>query len=156
MVAREFCELIEAHPGIGRKRFLEKTLLTLSRLYTAGVHLPLTYSSANYKERRMTHQQWQALFMSIGKKLGVVQGYWEFFNPRSKDDPVAGSLADDLADSYRDIKPGLLAFEKGSPAVKESVVRQWRAGLILHWGHHATGALYALHNLMADGHFMRP
>ncbi len=152
LVASDYCALIEAHPKMSRKKFLEGVLLTLTRLYAAGVHLPTFDSSAKYQERRLTHKQWQALFKSLGRKLGNLQFYWEFFNPRFKDDPVAGNLADDLADIYRDIKPGLLVFEQGSTQVKKAVIWHWRFSLISHWGHHATGAIYVLHHLLADGY----
>jgi hypothetical protein len=55
-----------------------------------------------------------------------------------------GSIADDLADTWRDLKQGLLALESGSP--EADVVFSWRHDFTSHWGRHAVNALAALHD----------
>jgi hypothetical protein len=70
--------------------------------------------------------------------------YSAVFNPLDATDvaPVTGSLADDLADIYRDIASGLRAYELGNRA---GAVWEWSFGLHSHWGAHATFAIRALH-----------
>jgi hypothetical protein len=67
------------------------------------------------------------------------------FPIESEDEPSVGSLADDLADIWRDVTEGLLALEIGSP--EADVIFHWRYLLDVHWGRHAVDALAALHAL---------
>lgn len=46
--------------------------------------------------------------------------------------------------TYRDIKVGLLLFDKGR---SNSAIWHWRLFPRIHWGHHAAVALPALHCL---------
>lgn len=87
--------------------------------------------------------EWHRLFRSLRRKLGTCDQYWKFFNPFVKDKPVLGSLADDLADIYGDIRPGLQLYKHGSSDAKRTAIWNWRFH-ISHWGRHATGALRAL------------
>ena len=90
------------------------------------------------------------LFKNLRRKLGPHDRYWEFFNPYVKDDPVTRSLADDLADIYRDIQPGLKLYRYGSKGARGAAIWNWRFGLTSHWGHHATDALRALQQLRSE------
>ena len=54
---------------------------------------------------------------------------------------MAGSLADDAADIYRDLPSGL----------NDNAVGEWRFGFDNNWGKHAAEALYALHSLTHPG-----
>lgn len=77
--------------------------------------------------------------------LGV-DGYWEVFDPRELDEPVGGSLTDDLVDIYRDLRRGLsLAIGSLSDAVWE-----WKFSFETHWGNHATDAIRVLHRVATD------
>jgi hypothetical protein len=148
--AREFCRLIEEHRKESRKSFLRRISATLARLYAGAVHLPRTSPSGRVKARRLSKREWQTLFMSLGRKLGSECCYWECFNPYVREELMAGSLADDFADIYRDIKPGLVSYDAGSPSSQEAAVTEWRLGMLSHWGHHATGALRVLHQLQSE------
>ena len=65
------------------------------------------------------------------------------------DERTQGDLADDLADIYRDIKPGLTAWNTGDDAYLEDIFYQWlQQGHIHHWGRHAVNAMRALHWLV--------
>ncbi|HVE41456.1 MAG TPA: DUF5063 domain-containing protein [Planctomycetota bacterium] len=148
--AREFCQLIEGHRKGSRKSFLNRVAATLPRLYAGAVHLPRRNSSGRVKARRLSRKEWQALFMSLGRKLGRECCYWECFNPYVREELMAGSLADDFADIYRDIKPGLVSYDAGSTTSQEAAVTEWRSAMLSHWGHHATGALRVLHHLRSE------
>lgn len=73
------------------------------------------------------------------------QYYWEIFTPITEEpeEPVCGDIADDFADIYADIKPGLLAYDLGR---LPQAVWHWRFAWSIHWGEHATSALRALHS----------
>jgi hypothetical protein len=60
-----------------------------------------------------------------------------------------GDLADDLADIYRDIKPGLRAWDTEEEGYLDEVVFDWKLPHFgSHWGIHAVGAMRALHPLV--------
>ena len=54
------------------------------------------------------------------------------------------SLADDLADIYRDVKNGLVAEQAGAAARPNDVLWTWRFAFESHWATHAADALRAL------------
>ncbi|MFK7992281.1 MAG: DUF5063 domain-containing protein [Sandaracinaceae bacterium] len=68
--------------------------------------------------------------------------YWEVFNPYVDEERVAGSLSDDFFDIYRDLRRGLVAFDKGR---HQKALWDWRFHFDHHWGDHAVDALRALH-----------
>ena len=78
--------------------------------------------------------------------------YWVYFDPSeppdSNDEPVMGNLADDFTDIYRDIKPGLKAWDSMDDKLLPEIVFDWKFPLFgTHWGVHAVSAMRALHPL---------
>ena len=66
---------------------------------------------------------------------------------RSPDSPeVTGSLADDIADVYRDLRTGLRKWQRGESG---GALWEWRFNFEAHWGQHADDALRAIHSLSA-------
>ena len=88
------------------------------------------------------HPEWAAVF----RRMQAIRPrtYSLVFDPHAapEEDPILHSLADDLADVYRDLQLGNLLWEDGRQA---EAAWQWRFHWSSHWGRHATGALYALH-----------
>ena len=150
MAAGDFCRLIETHRKMSRQTFLMRIIVVLPRLYASALDLPPIDSKGTYEERRLTSKEWQILFKSLGRKLGRYSRYWEIFNPYVRDDVVASSLADDLADIYGDIKPGLQMYNQGPRGARNTAIWTWSVLLIYHWGHHATQALRALQQLHSE------
>ena len=75
-----------------------------------------------------------------------VQLYWDIFNPLEEESPVLNSLSDDLADIYRDIKEGLILYNRGMII---EAVWEWRFNFQIHWGAHLTGAQRAIHSYLS-------
>lgn len=71
--------------------------------------------------------------------------YWSVFDPLEEEPPVLCSLADDLADIYRDIKVGLIMFKDGHIV---EAVWQWRFDFSLHWAAHLTSAQRAIQSYL--------
>lgn len=62
---------------------------------------------------------------------------------------IHGSLADDLADIYRDLKEGLtLTSVKEYPS--RGIVFEWQYSFETHWGKHAINAIAVLHSISAQ------
>jgi hypothetical protein len=151
-VAGKFCRLIEGHRAMSREAFQEVVLRNLSLLYAVALQLRSSSKTSDLQAQRMTHAQWEQLFKSLGRKLGTHQRYWVVFNPQAEEKPLVGNLADDLADIYRDLKPGLLAFARGRTRERAAAVWAWHVSFLQHWGHHAASAIRVLHELGAAIH----
>ena len=69
--------------------------------------------------------------------------YRQVFSPceLSAEAPVTADLCDDLADIYGDLWHGLQALNRGNGVY---ALTYWRESYLEHWGHHASGALYAI------------
>jgi hypothetical protein len=72
--------------------------------------------------------------------------------PVPADKPVTASLADDIADIYRDVVSGLRHYRAGH---RDEAVWQWTFTLQSHWGGHITGAIRALHCWLAANDLSR-
>jgi len=68
--------------------------------------------------------------------------YWEVFDPYIQEEPVCGSLADDLSDIAADLQRGIKEYDSGRIG---NAVFEWKFGLNSHWGNHAVNALRVLH-----------
>lgn len=93
------------------------------------------------------------MFAMVQRALGPQEAYWAYFDPseppNSVEQPIFHSLADDLADIYRDIKPGLRAWDTCDDSYLETIVFDWKTPLFgSHWGVHAVSAMRALHPIV--------
>ena len=102
---------------------------------------------AEHKPRakiRPNDEQWGQLYNLLKEKLGDWDGYIQVFDPTQDKEAIFGTLADDLADIYRDLKEGLVLNETHS-AHPEDIIWTWRLLYYSHWGHHALDALRTIH-----------
>jgi hypothetical protein len=149
--AVKFCEIIETRAKLTRTRFLQTLYLEIPSLISSASTLPNDLEFKIIKRNRVEeHNEWQSLFNDLKKKFGNQDYYQEIFDPYEKIDlkPVFGSLSDDIADIYREIKPGTINWEKKSKAQKERIAGNWHFFFEIHWGEHATSALRALYFLL--------
>jgi uncharacterized protein DUF5063 len=153
--AERFCHLLELRPA-DADQWVEDILAALARLYACGHTLPdfsVTEGAPNmYDKFRVGDGEWRRVFSLVHDVLGCQSGYWAYFDPSeppdSEGEPVFSDLGDDLADIYRDIKPGLLAWEAGLEQYAADIVFEWKFPLFgSHWGVHAVSAMRALHPL---------
>jgi hypothetical protein len=125
-------------------------LRCITRLYLAALELPPPRSeelAGQPDANRIEDAEWGVVF-TAARRLPLDE-YGTVFDPLavSSGEPVVGSLADDIADIYRDVVTGLRAFEAGRMA---SAVWEWGFGFQHHWGRHASEAIRALHAWLAD------
>ena len=153
--AERFCRLLECRSA-SADQWVEEILAALARLYACGHALPdfgtTEEAPAMYDEFPVVDEEWQRVFSLVHEILGRQSGYWAYFDPSEPPDsgeqPVFGDLGDDLADIYRDIKPGLRAWEVGLEQYLADIVYEWKFPLFgSHWGVHAVSAMRALHPL---------
>ncbi len=102
---------------------------------------------------RVSDEAWKAMYNALCSVLSEHAFYWAYFDPSepkdSDDEVVVGDLADDLADIYRDLKPGVRAWESDRVRFATNILLQWREpSFSSHWGVHAVSAMRALHPLV--------
>jgi len=90
---------------------------------------------------QVSAEQARALFTAF-----PAQYYWTSCEPLAAqpDSLACGDLADDLADTYADVKEGLLSYVAGDFSWAR---KHWIGTYVVHWGSHVACALPALHEL---------
>jgi hypothetical protein len=137
-VASEFCSWAESEPADPVEEAARAVKL-LSRLVALVHDLPGDFG--NEDPRDISHEQWLVVYKRFGSL--PFNYYACYADPYLAEAPCPGmgDLADDLADTWRDIKGGLCLYEGGNHA---AAAWEWRESFNIHWGRHAASALYAL------------
>jgi hypothetical protein len=160
-VAQEFCSIIESASKTDRTTLLMNVYGVLPLLISGAISLPNFELSeeddATEREEqspsrpsvRMTDEQWGQLYNQLKEKLGDWNLYQCVFDPTTDKKAICGSLADDIADIYRDLKEGLVCG-KMHQAKPQDIVWTWRLLYYSHWGHHAMDALLVIHFRLED------
>jgi hypothetical protein len=153
--AESYCTLFESKPD-SVEVWVEQMTSAVAHLYAFGHDLPdvdLPDDAPDVPDSLdVNDDERKRIYRFVGDLLGSQRGYWSYFDPTepldSSQDISFGDLADDLADIYRDIKPGLRAWASANDAYLPSIVFDWKFPLFSsHWGVHAVSALRALHPL---------
>lgn len=164
-VARAFCRLVETDVtepiletgATEPNSWMIQILSAVSDLYAAAHYLPaaeLEPTNIDPEDRfDLTKAEYRAVFLRMGQILGEARYYPDCsssLDPLADPEPPGiGDLADDLADIYRDIKPGLRALDHNRDEYVSMVVFGWKEPLFkTHWGRHAVDAMRVLHILI--------
>ncbi|HEX2210730.1 MAG TPA: DUF5063 domain-containing protein [Longimicrobium sp.] len=163
-LAEQFCQLVEDRASYSAEHFLSAVHPLLAQLYAAGLGLPSTDILFDEDQEDgdaegpnpdrapdpdgMEHEEWRPLFEALTVKLGEGGYYREIHDPYDPPDSpeVTGSLADDVADIYRDLRTGLRKWRRGESG---GALWEWRFNFEAHWGQHTVDALRAIHSLAA-------
>lgn len=133
--ARAFCSFVESASKLSLAERLDTARWHLIHLYTAALSLPsVEPDDSDAGPSREVPKSWPGF---EGK-----DSYWEVFDPYQLDEPVGGSLTDDLLDVYRDVQGGLVLWDASQ---HPNAIWEWRFHFNVHWGDHAIDALRALH-----------
>lgn len=138
---REFCFLAE------REELLEES--DLWKIRSLLLRLILHIPAVDRVSHSTSFEGLRPDDVTYGK---VVRKFGEFpfnhyrvvFDPHdfeAVDEPVWGSLSDDLADIYRDLAGGLSTCDEGS---MENACFEWSFSYQFHWARHAVNALAAI------------
>jgi hypothetical protein len=139
----EYLSLIE---GIGKIRAYEllfRAAVILPNVYSLGMMLPDVDPSTSGPER----YNGKSMMGEILGKMGKYDNYSEIFDPVFENECVVGSLSDDLADIYTDLKGPMISFESGN---KNDAIWQWKFNLKTHCGDHLVDSLRVIHRLVND------
>ena len=136
--AAAFCHWAEGAPGTPDEE-AQTALRLLVGLYSLAFRLPR--ESEEKESISVPDEQWQIVFKRFGalpfNYYNTVVDPFDFEKP----DLCVGDLADDLADIWRDLKPGLFLYRSGN---RKAAACAWHEGFAIHWGRHAADAIWAL------------
>ncbi len=148
-VAQRYCILIESHEEMSRQDFVKACAVALAQLF--GTAVALADVSVEVTEGRvldgMSHNEWRAIFDSLGRKLGELDSYWLVFDPYAVEAPITTLLSDDLSGVYRDLQDGFCVYGRTESDSHEAV-RHWSFSFLIHWGRHCSNALRASYSLL--------
>jgi hypothetical protein len=118
-IAQQYCSLVDSRSALDKSEFLVRVYRMLPGLIAEASRLPrVSFSDEENEEpdatiskirgeTEMRQQEWRELYDSLREKLGDWDLYWMAFDPRTDNEAIHGSLADDIADIYRDLKDGI-------------------------------------------------
>jgi hypothetical protein len=94
-----------------RHALILELTIHLARICEAGASLPtveLVTETADEDEREFTDhtKKWSILLPRLQSIFGKNDPYWRF-DPTTKEEPVQGTISDDVADIYLDLKEAL-------------------------------------------------
>ncbi len=159
VIARRYCAIVEAAATIGKTEFLLELYRILPELVLEAIRLPDIDSDAAEEDDpknvppilqrpAMSDGEWGLLYGLLKEKFGDSTLYWTVFDPLKNDEAIPGSLADDVADVYRDLLEGVSLIDKY--VANTEAIWEWRFGFHSHWGDHAISALRTIHWLLRD------
>ena len=82
------------------------------------------------------------LSVRLRKVFGNFDSYWDVFHPTRKEEPLNGSMAQDVAEIYMDLREALDLLTSGADL--PDIQWQWRFDFRSHWGRHAGSVLRLL------------
>jgi Domain of unknown function (DUF5063) len=155
--AQKFCSVVEnSHEEL--HIWIKDVLLSTTALYAAGLVLsqiptPELSDVKDEREQNNLEGQWKALYNRLSTLLREKRwyGYIDFETQlaHQAQEQLYGDLADDLADIYRDVKPGLRRWNITADEYLGDIVWDWQFHFTSHWGEdHAVAALGYLHHLV--------
>jgi len=148
-IAREYCAFIEDFDKAADAdsvAFLVKLARLLPRLHAAIETLD-DPGEADDLLSDIDPECRFALFSRLRQALGELDSYWTEFDVGRDWQEQSGSLADDLADIYWELKAGLDRLDQEHTALP--TLRSWGSGYRLHWGQHLVDAERHLYGLRA-------
>ena len=135
-VAHEYCTFIEKASDYKTEDILDYLQKICPLIYLKGSLLPeveVEFPEAN--ERFVVEEDWEKIFTTLREKFQSIDEYWfHDYNSVDMNDPIKGSLADNFADIYQDLKDFTLLYQKSSHAAKENAVHEIKALFTTHWG----------------------
>lgn len=142
--ARAYCLWSEKQPIEGNLG-MYNAWQYLTELSITAMALPDLFDEDAPEPTRIDDAEYRSIYARFDEL--PLAGYWDVFNPLEEDVPVFNSLADDLADIYRDIKSGLSLYDEG---YLSGAAWEWRFNFFDHWGWHLVGAQRAIFHWISE------
>lgn len=153
-VANEYCNFVEGAGSFPKKDFLVKSAKILPLLYYKASLLPLLESVFEEgNEKYVAEDQYEFVRSSILLKLGSHNDYQEVYDPvyRDTSESTHGSLAEDFADIYQDLKDFLMIYRVGTVEIMQESLFEIRSSFEQYWGQRLVNALRVVHSHITSG-----
>jgi hypothetical protein len=153
-VSNELCNFLEQARAFSRSDFVNKTRKILPLLYYKASLLPPTEAVfEDGTEKFVTEEDWQNVHDAILGKLGRYNDYPEVIDPvlRDTEDSVGGSIAENLADIYQDLKDFIMVYRLGTVDLMNDALWECVQHFDQNWGQKLLNSLRAIHNLIHGG-----
>jgi hypothetical protein len=150
--AKEYCRLIEEYRSTKVPAFLATVESLLPLLYLSALALPNVEPSRSEQESAADAGRLNELHDGLRKFLRDYDLYYTVLDPVDREDhePVAGTLAGDLAEIHTDLQEGLAYWRSASTSGKADAAWDWKFGFESHWGRHLTRAISVLYSLIHE------
>lgn len=147
--AQQYCNLVETVDQLHCEEWIRQMAVVLARLHAAVATLEMEPMAGGYPAAPNFEARFE-LFSRIRELLGDYDGYWLEYDKVGEEACKSGSLADDFADIYFDLKAGLDWLE-AHPQDTEGALALWHAGYKMHWGQHVVDASRQIYTLISAG-----
>lgn len=147
LAATRFCSIVDSASHMDRGEFVAQIYRVLPKLIDQAIEMPDVEGSDRQQQKsspKVRYAEWEQLYNSLKEKLGDWDLYHQVFDPTHDNEAIVGTLADDIADIFDDLKEGLV-FIEAAQANPEEAIWTWRLLFYSHWGKHAMDALLAIH-----------
>ena len=147
VAAKQFCSIVDSASHMDRGEFVSQIYRVLPKLIDQAIEMPDVEGSDREQRKsspRVRHEEWEQFYNSLKEKLGDWDLYHQVFDPTHDNEAIVGTLADDIADIFGDLKEGLV-FIEAAQASPEEAIWTWRLLFYSHWGKHAMDVLLAIH-----------
>ena len=141
--AVDYCVLIESCEQYTTDQFIHRARYQVAQIYLTALALPHIEITEDSLDRDISHEEWSKIDRSLGATFDQYNYYWHIFDPGElePDEPVCQTLSDDLADIWRDLKPGLLHWNTTTDSQRQTIIWEWHFLFHHHWSTHAAEAL---------------
>ncbi len=141
--AKKFCALIETSGSHERPAFFKDCFRLVTKLLSEIADLPDVGKLRT--GRQVTNDESHEIRQRLQQKVGESDNYKMVFDPWKTEEAIYGSISEDLAGIWRDLKNGLLVLKKDDAS---NAICEWRFSFFFHWGpHHASHLLRPLFSL---------
>ncbi len=154
-VAGEYCSFLEQAGGFAKRDFVDKSRKILPLLYYKATLIPPTEPFFEEgTERSVTEEEWDTIHNTIRARLGSHDDYPEILDPvaRDTDDRVGGSIAENMADIFQDVKDFVMVYRMGTVEMMNDALWECMQHFDQGWGQKLLNGLRALHHLIHGGH----
>lgn len=150
MVVRKYIKLMDSIPNIPYDKFLNECNVLVPQIYYLGHSLPDSFDDKilnveeSKEQRDNIFEESRALF----ERLRIYIGNDDKYEPVSDKSITEGSIADDLADIYGDLKNQIIEYESGEDLRKKAALWEWKFTMQKHAGKHIVDVLWAIHHVL--------
>lgn len=150
-VANEYCRICSEETGSEGVRFLAVQQKLLPLLYYKTLLIrdfePVLAESV---ETFVTEEEWAAVERSILKMLGEANDYIDVPGPEETpvEGVVTGSIAENMADVFQDLKDFLVAYNIGTSEIMNDALWQCLENFRISWGRKVVVTIRAIHDAM--------